>query len=268
MSQQPPYNNQPNGNNQQYPYQPQQPYTPQQVPAFPQPAQNIQYPQPGQPFSGTPQKKRRRSIKEQWNSGTSGKCGIIFACGVLLLVVFACAGVMNAANSAGSPVATPQTAAQVVPIDTTTTDSTTAGVAPVASHYPPKTKDDLNYLAAQGDATAIHEFHSESTGLTGACPQPKREVTVDPAIVGQQLAEDVLAYFYQNQLDSPCGSLVLVYHTQSEANDVYTAGRINLDVTDASGSTNVDPNASGLKYMLTLDIGGVLTSEKEYIVSY
>lgn len=49
---------------------------------------------------------------------------------------------------------------------------------------------------------------------------------------------------------------------------MYTAGRINFDVTDASGSANVDPNASGLKYTLTLDIGGVLTSEKEYVVSY
>lgn len=124
-------------------------------------------------------------------------------------------------------------------------------------------------LASQGDAGAIHAFHSENVGLTGACPQPKRLITVDPSITGQQLAEDLLAYFYNNQLDSPCGSIVFAYHTQAEANDDgYTAGRIDFTTTDSSGNTNVDPNATDLKYTLTLDIGGILTSQQEYEVSY
>jgi hypothetical protein len=143
----------------------------------------------------------------------------------------------------------------------------TATPTPQSVHYPPKTETDLRGLAAKGDASAIHEFHSESVGLTGACPQPKREVTVDPSITGQQLAEDLLAYFYGQQLDSPCGSIVFAYHNQSEANDVYTAGRINFNVTDSSGAANVDPNASNLKYTLTLDVGGLGTGQ-EYVVTY
>jgi hypothetical protein len=122
-------------------------------------------------------------------------------------------------------------------------------------------------LAAKGDASAIQEFHSESVGL-GVCPQPKREVTVDPSLTGQQLAEDLLAYFYDQQLTSPCGSVIFAYHTQSEAGDVYTAGRIILDVTDSSGAVNIDPNATNLTYPLTLDLGGVLSSQQEYIVTY
>ncbi len=195
---QPPYNNQPDGNNPQQPYYNQ----PNQPPSWQQPTQ-YPYPQPGQQMPVQPQKKKRKSIKETWNSGKSGKCGILFAVGVLLIVVFACSGIMNAATS-GSQSASTRAAATDTPVPTDTPQpikaSRPAGVVPVASHYPPKTRDDLNYLAAQGDVTAIHEFHSESTGLTGACPQPKREVTVDPATVGQKLAEDLLAYFYQTSL--------------------------------------------------------------------
>jgi hypothetical protein len=125
----------------------------------------------------------------------------------------------------------------------------------------------LHGLAAKGDTSALHEFDSESVGLTGACPQPKREVTVAPSVTGQQLAEDLLAYFYAQQLDSPCGSVVFAYHNQSEAGDVYTAGRILVDVTDSSGAANVDPNATDLKHTLTLDIGGI-DSNQEYVVTY
>lgn len=146
--------------------------------------------------------------------------------------------------------------------------STPPTATPQTANYPPTTGADLHGLAAKGDASPIHEFHSESVGATGACPQSKREVTVDPGITGQQEAEDLLAYFYAQQLDSPCGSLVLAYHDQSEVgSDGYTAGRINLDVTDSSGATNFDPNGSNLKYKLTLDIGG-LGSNQEYIVAY
>jgi hypothetical protein len=138
---------------------------------------------------------------------------------------------------------------------------------PQATHYPPTTVADLHSLAAKGDANPLHEFHSESVGLTGVCPQPKREVTVDSHITGQQLAEDLLAYFYAQRMDSPCGSVIFAYHTQSEANDTYTVGRIIVDVIDATGQVNTDPNASGITHKLTLDIGG-LGENKEYVVTY
>lgn len=143
----------------------------------------------------------------------------------------------------------------------TTQQAPTATEAPMSTptsaqavHYPPATADDLHGLAAKGDKSAIHEFHSEIVGLAGVCPQPKREVTVDPALIGQQLAEDLLAYFYAQHLDNSCGSLVVVYHNRSEAGGGYTAGRVDLTVTES-------------KHRLTLDTGGLSTSE-EYIISY
>src|SRR5260370_13364200 len=107
--------------------------------------------------------------------------------------------------------------------DSTSVTSTTSTLVPTSTpqsiHYPPTTEADLHGLAAQGVASAIHEFHSESVGAVGACPQPKREVTVEPSVTGQQLAEDLLAYFYTQQLDSPCWSIVFAYHNQGEANN-------------------------------------------------
>lgn len=105
--------------------------------------------------------------------------------------------------------------------------------------------------------------------MTGACPQPKKLVTVDPKIKGKQLAEDLLAYFFANQLDNPCGSVVFAYHTQAEANsdNGYTAGRILLDTANPDGSANFDPNATGLKYALTLDTGDVINGQ-EHVVNY
>src|SRR5947209_1441932 len=91
---------------------------------------------------------------------------------------------------------------------TTSTPTLVPTATPQSVHYPPTSVVDLRGLAAQGVADAIHEFHSESVGAVGACPQPKREVTVEPSVTGRQLAEDLLAYFYAQQLDSPCGSIV------------------------------------------------------------
>jgi len=132
---------------------------------------------------------------------------------------------------------------------------------PPPSYYPPTSVADLHALAATGNASAIHEFHSESVGLA-TCPIPKREVTVDPTITGQQLAADLMAYWYGQGLENPCGAVVFAYHSQDEAGNAYTAGRVNLDVYDSSGGINIDPNASNLKYTLTLDAG------QESVVNY
>ncbi len=150
---------------------------------------------------------------------------------------------------------------------TTFTSTVVPTSTPQSIHYPPTTVADLRGLSAQGDTSAIHEFHSESVWAVGACPEPKREVTVAPSVTGRQLAEDLLAYFYAQQLDSPCGSVVFAYHNQGESGDVYTAGRILVNVTDSSGAVNLDPNASNLKHTLTLDVGGDF-SNYEYVVTY
>lgn len=216
----------------------------------------------GPPWGQPPPKKSRRRL---W---------IILAIigGVLVLScsIFGVVGAMNPQpNQAAQPTQAPTVAIATPTLAPTATATSTPSptATPQPTIYPPKTEADLRSLAAQGDASRIHEFHSESVGLTGACPQPKREVTVDSSVTGQQLAEDLLAYFYAQQLDSPCGSLVLAYHHQSEANDVYTAGRILFDAADSSGSPNVDPNASNLTYTLTLDVGGDFTGQ-EYVVTY
>ncbi len=177
---------------------------------------------------------------------------LYFILAFLILILAACGSDTTQATPTPAPTAQPTLA----PTST-----------PQSIHYPPTTAADLRGLATEGDASAIHEFHSESVGAVGACPQPKREVTVDPSVTGQQLAEDLLAYFYAQQLDSPCGSVVFAYHNQGEAGDVYTGGRILLDVTDSSGGENLDPNATNLKNTLTLDIGGDF-SNQEYVITY
>jgi hypothetical protein len=65
-------------------------------------------------------------------------------------------------------------------------------------------------------------------------------VTVPASLTGQQLAEDLLAYWFANQLNNSCGSLVLAYHSQSEAGNAYTAGSLNLNVTGSSHSLEID----------------------------
>ena len=236
--------------------QPSQPLPPQGYPQQPyqQPQWQgqPQYPQQQPGGFQQPPKKTRKPLSR----GTKIGCGVVAAVVVLVIIIAVAA---SANGNSNTPAAQATQAA--------TQPTTHPTQAPQVVHYPPKTLADLRGLAAKGDASAIHEFHGESVGLTGVCPQPKREVTIDPKVTGQQLAEDLLAYFYGQQLDSPCGSLVLAYHTQAEANDVYTAGRISFDTTDSSGVPNVDPNATNLKYALTLDIGGDFTGQ-EYVVTY
>ena len=237
-----PYPQYPQQQWQQSPMPPQQQWNAQQPPYPPQQFQQL--PQYQSPIPPSPKKKSRKRL---W---------LILAVVVVVLAIII--GVASQGkNQQPTPTTQPTQQAQPTQIPT-----------PQSTHYPPKTEADLRDLAAKGDASAVHEFHSESVGLTGACPQPKREVTVDPGVTGQQLAEDLLAYFYAQQLDSPCGSVVFAYHNQGEAGDAYTAGRILVDVTDSSGAANVDPNATNLKYTLTLDIGGVYTSQEEYVVTY
>lgn len=136
-----------------------------------------------------------------------------------------------------------------------------------APRYPPTTVTDLRGLAVKGNASAIHEFRSESVGLTGVCPQSKRVVIVNPSMTGQQLAQDMLAYFYAQKLDNNCGSVVFVYHGEGEMEGGYTAGRVKLDVTDSNGKINLDPKASNLKHELTLNIGPYDNSQ-EYAITY
>jgi hypothetical protein len=226
-------------------YIPQPPPPPPQYTQYPQ----TQYPPP--PMMQPPPKKRRTWL---W-----------IIVGIVALIIFYQIGqAALSQTSTSTPPAATQAPAGNTPA---ATQAPAATPTPQPIHYPPTTEADLRGLAAKGDASAIHGFHSESVGLVGACPQPKLEVTVDPSVTGKQLAEDLLAYFYGQQLDSPCGSVVFAYHHQGEANDAYTAGRILFDVTDASGATNVDPNATNLMYTLTLDIGGFSTG-KEYVVTY
>ncbi len=238
----------------QQPPNDEQPYS-QQVP--PLPYQQPYYPPP---MTSPPKKKRRTWL---W-----------IVLGSIAFLLFACIGLASLGKSvqptttSTAPTSVPATSsAPTQAVTQAPTVALTPTPTPQSIHYPPTTEADLRGLAAQGDASAIHEFHSESVGLVGVCPQPKREVTVDPRVTGKQLAEDLLAYFYGQQLDSPCGSVVFAYHHQGEANDAYTAGRILFDVTDASGAGNVDPNATNLTYTLTLDIGGFSTGH-EYVVTY
>lgn len=172
---------------------------------------------------------------------------IVAALGAVFVSLISASFSPSQQASAVAQVSTPA----IVPTETPA--PTTVPTMASTSHYPPTTIIDLYALAAKGDASAVHEFHSESVGLA-TCPQPKREVTVDPSVNGEQLAEDLLAYYYAQKLENPCGAVVFAYHDQNEAGDAYTAGRVLLDVTGSS-------------HKLTLDIGGIGTNQ-EYIVTY
>ena len=103
----------------------QQPGYPQQPPTFyPQqpgyPQQQIPYPQPGQQIPVQPQKKKRPTLKEQWNSGPAGKCGVIAVVVVALLICGACSGIANAVSRGSQQTAAQptQAPAQVAPAAT------------------------------------------------------------------------------------------------------------------------------------------------------
>ena len=176
--------------NQEYPQQPpqQQPnyvqpqtYYPlqQQWQQPPFPSQQYQQPQQYQPPMPLSKKKSRKRL---W-----------FTLAAVVLVFSVIIGVASQGQnqrSASTIQPTQPTHAMQQP-----TTVPTAKPTPQSIQYPPGTIADLRGLAAKGDASAIHEFHSESVGLTGVCPQPKREVTVNSSVTGQQLAEDLLAYF-------------------------------------------------------------------------
>lgn len=234
----------------QPPQNPQQPYQEHPSRIYETPSQRPPMP-PYQPPKPPPE---RNFIKWFQSLSPAKKLGVI------VLALFILYGVIQGVQQ--STLGSHQSA-------TPTAQAAQPTAKPQPAQYPPKTEADLHALAAKGNANAIHTFKSESVGLAGVCPQPKREVTVDPGVTGQQLAEDLLAYFYSEQIDSPCGSIVFVYHTQAEesTSDGYTAGRILFNVSDSSGNDNTDPNGTNLKHELTLDIGGFL-SQKEYVVTY
>lgn len=226
--------------------------------------------QPDYPQYPPPQPPKRPWYKRTWKwyRTRSRRTQIIIAVVIILFVLTS--AIVSAMTPAAPSQDSTSTPAPTQPAAQQNSQPTQAPTStPQSIHYPPTTEADVRGLATEGDASAIHEFHSESVGAVGVCPQPKRLVTVDPSVTAQQLAEDLLAYFYAQQLDSSCGSVVFAYHNQSEAADgPYTAGRILLDVYDSSGAYNNDPNATNLKYTLTLDTGGVLTNQQEYVITY
>lgn len=184
-----------------------------------------------------------RRLQEFWAQGIAQKVAIVSVASIIALCTCCGGGVAVSAALASSKPSVGQTPTYTVAVQQATatmvgsTPTQVAAPTPQVSHYPPTTQDDLTWLAAHGDASAIHVVSTESTGLVGACPEPRSEVWVSPSVQGQQLAQDLLAYFYGEHFDNACGSLVLAYHSQSEvqAGDPYTAGRINLDVIRNSG---------------------------------
>lgn len=250
----------------------QPPYPPNQPPYGNQPPYpSYPPPQPGN-FGMPPQQPRRGpwAWYRQQSRAAQIVLGVVILGFALCFCSSATVGLIQGATGAG---ATP-TAAVVnqatqnsQPTDTPTTAQDTP--TPETSHWPPKTKVDLDALAAVGDANQVQGFHSESVGLTGVCPQPKTLATVDASLKGQQLAQDLLAYFFGNQMDNPCGSVLFAFHSQSEGSgdNGYTAGRVLLDTTDSSGGMINDPNATGVTYRLTLDTGDALNSQ-EYVITW
>jgi hypothetical protein len=123
----------------QYPYQ--------QQPIFPPP--------PPMPPQHSPKKKP--TFKETWNSGASGKCGIIFASAVLLLVVGLCSGVMHAATSGSQDAATTASTA------TTQPTTTTKHVAVAPAKPTPKPKPTAKPAPTQSPAQIEDAYKASTT---------------------------------------------------------------------------------------------------------
>lgn len=157
--------------------------------------------------------------------------------GVAVLVFAALAVSCGASSSQGATSSSPSVARLPTPITSPSPKSSPALV------YPPTNIGQARAVAAAGNAADLHEFHSEGVGLA-TCPQPKRELTVAATLTGRQLAEDMLAYFFDQKLNNDCGALVVVYHDESEAGGAYTAGRVILDVNNGMHSLEVDAQAS------------------------
>lgn len=268
------------------PGQPSQPFFPQGQPSqplpppgypprsFPPPQGYPSQPLPQQPYPSGPMPPQKPGLRQRFTRlplfgkfgiGCGGCLGVLIVCFISAAIAGAVIGPQHPAYTAPTTVAQARTqpvaTRQSTPTPTPRPSATPTVTPTPKPIYPPTTGADLHALAAKGDASAIHEFHSESAGFP-VCPQPKREVTVDPSITDQQLAQDLLAYFYANQLDSPCGSVVFAYHAQSEGGDYYTAGRILVQTNDTN-----DPNATNVKRTLTLDIGDALSGQ-EYVITY
>lgn len=237
------------------------------------------YPPPGAlppQKPGLRQRFGRLPLLGKLGIGCGGVAGLLLICLIGLVILGLIVGPQPSASTQNTPVtqattqprptAPPTPTLQLSPSPTpsptlTPSPSPTPTLTPTPKPiYPPTSAADLHALAAKGDASQIHEFHSETVGLA-SCPQPKREVTVSASITGEQLAEDLLAYFYAQGLDNPCGSVVFAYHSQSEAGDFYTAGRVLVN------TSNNDPNNSNAQRTLTLDVGDALTAT-DYDVTY
>lgn len=123
-----------------------------------------------------------------------------------------------------------------------TSQATTTPATPIptpVSHFPPTTFADLQALAALGSASSVQEIQ-RSVGL-GTCPRPERDVVVASYITGETLAEDLLAYWFAQQLNtSSCGSSVLAHTGLGEVGEVPSAGSLDLTVTGASYSLEID----------------------------
>src|SRR5690349_6345951 len=68
------------------------------------------------------------------------------------------------------------------------------------SRYPPITKTDLRGLAADGDASDVHQIGSDTISTVPGCPQQRRLVTLSSDIKDRLVAQDMLAYYFAQNL--------------------------------------------------------------------
>jgi hypothetical protein len=126
-----------------------------------------------------------------------------------------------------------------------------ASTSPGAVVFPPITVNQARSLAAvEGKGSDVQEFRSESEGRVD-CPQPKRYVLVQTGQTGRQVSADLLKYFYDQQLDNRCGSVVLGYTDPVEYGHAYTVGRVILEVNGSSHRLEVDAIPDQIRFVIT-----------------
>jgi hypothetical protein len=127
----------------------------------------------------------------------------------------------------------------------------------------PQTLADLEELAGRGNASSVHEFDHNSAGGYTTCDNISRSVTVKSGSSPQQLAGDLLAYFFQLP-GNPCKSRMLAFYAGTEHDvlcqgfgckgDFYTAGRVELAVRNGQQTLSL--------------VLGRFDNASEYLVTY
>jgi hypothetical protein len=149
------------------------------------------------------------------------------------------------------PTTTTTTTTEPPPPPTTTT---TQGLV-----FPPTNLSEAKVLAATGNPADLSEFSSSSNDLP-PCPGVGFKVVVTPGLTSEQLAADLLAFYFN--ANSGCGNFTInAYNQQSDAD-------ANSSTGGAQTAGGLMTLVSGKQHQVFVEIGGVLDQVLQFNFTY